>query len=160
MSLPGWAIGAIAGVLVLGGSHWLAYSTGADQERARQQLAIAGTSNAALVVARSIETAQAVATVEAVQSAQSDLSAVPDLRPELDRVRDANARLRRELSDASSAAGRGETATRAAMVLSELLDRAAARNVELAGLYDGALIRGRLCEQLSDQWRAAQLGNK
>lgn len=168
MTVPSWAIGAAGGVLLLGGSHWLAYSTGVDHEATRQRLAIAGTSNAALVVARSIETAQAVTTVEAVQRAQSDISALPDVRPELDRLRNSNAELRGQLSRAAADAERGQAATGAAMVLSDMLRRAekriadlepiAARAVELAEAYDRGRVSGNLCTELSDAWRTAQIG--
>lgn len=159
MTMPSWLVpvGIVFGLVV---SHMVAYSTGADHERIRQQLVIAGTSNAALVVARDIETAQAVATVEAVRDAQSDLSAIPDVRPELDRVRNTNAELRRQLSSAADAAQRGEAATRAAMVLSELLDRSAARNVELADRYDRALIAGNLCTSIADDWQKRNAPHK
>lgn len=156
-------MGAAGGVILLSLTHYVAYTSGVEHESNRQRLAIAGTTNAALVVARSIETAQAETTVEAVKNAQTDLSAIPDLRLELDGLRDYNAKLRGELSRASDAAKRGEAATGAAMVLSDMLRRAegriaelehfASRSVELADRYDGALIRGRLCESISDSWR-------
>lgn len=141
-------------------SHVVAYNHGKLNERTRQQLVIAGTSNAALVVARDIETAHTQSTVEAVRDAQSDLSAIPDVRPELDRVRNTNAELRRQLSSAADAAERGQAATRAAMVLSELLDRSAARNVELAERYDRALIAGNLCTSIADDWQARNAPHK
>lgn len=46
----------------------------------------------------------------------------------------------------TAAVARGETATRAAMVLSDLLTRADARAGELAKAYDQARIAGQLCE--------------
>ena len=46
----------------------------------------------------------------------------------------------------TAAIGRGQAATRAAMVLSELRDRADARAGELAKAYDRARIAGQLCE--------------
>ena len=159
MTLPGWLAPTVI-VCTLIGTHLIAYNHGVSTERTRQQLLIAGTSNAALVVARDIETAQAVATVEAVRDAQSDLSAIPDVRPELDRVRNTNAELRRQLSSATDAAQRGEAATRAAMVLSELLDRSAARNVELADRYDRALIAGNLCTSIADDWQKRNAPHK
>lgn len=159
MILPTWVAPVGIGLALIG-SHWFAYSTGADHERTRQQLVIAGTSNAALVVARDIETAHSQSTVEAVRDAQSDISAIPDVRPELDRVRNTNAELRRQLSSAADAAERGQAATRAAMVLSELLDRSAARNVELAERYDRALIAGNLCTSIADDWQARNAPHK
>ena len=46
----------------------------------------------------------------------------------------------------TAAVARGETATRASMVLSDLLTRADARAGELAKAYDQARIAGQLCE--------------
>ncbi|HAB02148.1 MAG TPA: DUF2514 domain-containing protein, partial [Pseudomonas sp.] len=46
----------------------------------------------------------------------------------------------------TAAVARGQTATRAAMVLSDLLARADARAGELAQAYDQARIAGQLCE--------------
>ena len=120
--------------------------------------------------ARYIEQAQAKTTIEAVKDAQIDLAALPDVRPELDRLRKSNDALRGELSIASPAAQRGQTATSAAMVLSDMLRRAeerieylerfTGRAVELGERYDDAVIRGRLCEKLSDHWREQQAGAK
>lgn len=45
----------------------------------------------------------------------------------------------------TAAVTRGEAATRAAMVLSDLLDRSVATNRELAQAYDRALIAGQQC---------------
>jgi hypothetical protein len=50
----------------------------------------------------------------------------------------------------TAAVARGETATRAAMVLSDLLTRADARAGELAKAYDQARIAGELCEASYD----------
>jgi len=47
----------------------------------------------------------------------------------------------------TAAIARGQAATRAAMVLSDLLARADARAGELAAAYDRALIAGRQCER-------------
>ncbi|MFV7466612.1 DUF2514 domain-containing protein [Pseudomonas shirazica] len=47
----------------------------------------------------------------------------------------------------TAAVARGQAATRAAMVLSELRDRADARAGELAKAYDQARIAGQLCER-------------
>lgn len=167
--MPRWLlpIGIVFGLVV---SHMVAYNHGVNTERTRQQLVIAGTSNAALVVARDIETAQAVATVEAVRDAQSDLSAIPDVRPELDSLRDSNARLRGELSRAAADAQRGQTATSAAMVLSEMLTRAekriaelepiATKAVQLADAYDRSRIAGNLCTSIADDWQKRNAPHK
>ncbi|MEG0637301.1 MAG: DUF2514 family protein, partial [Pseudomonas sp.] len=47
----------------------------------------------------------------------------------------------------TAAVARGQAATRAAMVLSDLLDRSVATNRELAQAYDRARIAGKQCEQ-------------
>lgn len=49
-----------------------------------------------------------------------------------------------------AAAERGKAATRAAMVLSELLERSVATNTELAAAYDRARIAGLACERNYD----------
>ncbi|WP_149032147.1 DUF2514 family protein, partial [Pseudomonas syringae group genomosp. 3] len=49
----------------------------------------------------------------------------------------------------TGATERGKAATRAAMVLSDLLGRADARAGELAKAYDGARIAGKACEAAS-----------
>lgn len=54
-------------------------------------------------------------------------------------------------------ARRGETATRAAMVLSDLLQRADKRAGELAVAYDQARIAGLACERTYESIRAAGL---
>ena len=50
----------------------------------------------------------------------------------------------------TAAVTRGETATRAAMVLSELLSRSIETNRELASAYDRASIAGKQCERETD----------
>ena len=65
------------------------------------------------------------------------------------RMRDDAAKLAATVSCPASdtaAIARGQAATRAAMVLSELRDRADARAGELAKAYDRARIAGQLCE--------------
>lgn len=160
----------LAAIIGLGVSHWLAYSQGVSRESDRRDAQIAGATVAGVTAARAAEQAQAKTTIEAVKDAQTDLAAIPDVRPELDRLRKSNDALRVELSSASTAAQRGETATSAAMVLSDMLRRAeerieylerfTGRAVELGERYDDALIRGRLCEKLSDSWRQQQAGAK
>ncbi|WP_447869176.1 DUF2514 domain-containing protein [Pseudomonas putida] len=65
------------------------------------------------------------------------------------RLRDEGAKLAATVSCPSTdtaAIARGQAATRAAMVLSDLLTRADARAGELAKAYDQARIAGQLCE--------------
>nr|WP_090362112.1 DUF2514 family protein [Pseudomonas coleopterorum] len=54
-------------------------------------------------------------------------------------------------SSGTGAADRGASATRAALVLSQLLDRADARAGELAKAYDRARIAGQACERVYDK---------
>ena len=169
MILPAWVIPTVA-VAALGASHWFAYSQGVGRESDRRDAQISAAAVAGMNAARYIEQAQAKTTIEAVKDAQIDLAALPDVRPELDRLRKSNDALRGELSIASPAAQRGQTATSAAMVLSDMLRRAeerieylerfTGRAVELGERYDDAVIRGRLCEKLSDHWREQQAGAK
>ena len=66
------------------------------------------------------------------------------------RLRDEGAKLAATVScpgTDSAAIARGQAATRAAMVLSELRDRADARAGELAKAYDQARIASQLCER-------------
>lgn len=160
----------LAAIIGLGASHWFAYSQGVSRESDRRDAQIAGATFAGMTAARGIEQSQAKSTVEDVRNVQAQLAAIPDSRHELDRLRKSNDALRVELSSASTAAQRGETATSAAMVLSDMLRRAEARieylerftgrAVELAERYDDAVIRGRLCEKLSDNWSEQQDGAK
>jgi len=55
-----------------------------------------------------------------------------------------------QCSSDTDIAGRGQAATRAAMVLSDLLKRADARAGELAKAYDAARIAGMACEAVFD----------
>lgn len=160
----------LAAVIGLGASHWLAYSQGVSRESDRRDAQISAAAVAGMTASRYIEQAQAKTTIEAVKDAQTDLAALPDVRPELERLRKSNDALRVELSSASAAAQRGETAKSAAMVLSDMLRRAEARieylerftgrAVELGERYDDSVIRGRLCEKLSDNWSEQQTGAK
>lgn len=161
--IPSSWFAPLAVVAVLGLSHWWAYGHGIETEMLRAKTAISGAAVAGMTAARAIEQAHAKSTVEDVKHVQVELAAIPDVRPELDRLRKSNDALRSRLSTASASAQRGETATSAAMVLSELLTRAqerieylerfTGRAVELSERYDEAVIRGRLCEKLSDRWR-------
>lgn len=65
------------------------------------------------------------------------------------RLRDESAKLAAAVScpgTDTAAVTRGQAATRAAMVLSELLERSVDTNRELAKAYDQARIAGQLCE--------------
>jgi len=69
------------------------------------------------------------------------------------RLRDDSAKLAATVScpgTDTAAIARGQAATRAAMVLSDLLDRAVDTNRELAAAYDRARIAGAACEASYD----------
>ncbi|MBI6917646.1 DUF2514 domain-containing protein [Pseudomonas monteilii] len=156
--MNGW-VKAAALVLVVT-SYWGAYQHGRSVERA-----VAGQASAqrdsgdrlAEVIgergARQEEQRRAEAQEEARAHAQEERT-IADVG-----AADADAAGQRLRSDATqlaatvsctgsdtAAVARGETATRAAMVLSDLLTRADARAGELAKAYDQARIAGQACE--------------
>lgn len=150
MILPRW-VGPVAVVVVLAGTHWAAYNHGVSTESNRRDALTA----AEVVEARTVEQAQARTIRTEVERTNETIAAVPDNHDELERLRESNTALRRELSDTAAAAKRGEAATKAGMVYAELLERATARiaglerttarAVELAERYDVAHARGELC---------------
>ncbi|MND23338.1 hypothetical protein D3C76_541940 [compost metagenome] len=151
---------AIAAVVVLLGSHWAAYQHGLSVERANAGQASAQRDSGdrlAEVIgerdARQEEQRRATAQEEARAHAQDDRT-IADAG-----AADADAAGQRLRSDAAqfaatvscpgtdtAAIARGQAATRAAMVLSDLLTRADERAGELAKAYDNARIAGRACE--------------
>lgn len=150
MILPGWITPVAAGLVLLI-SHGVAYNHGVGVESNRRDALLA----AEVQTARQAESAQATTIQTEVARTNEALDAIPDAGATIERLRNHSATLQRQLSEASTAAQRGETATGAAMVLSELLDRAnarigqlepiAKRATELAALYDAAVARGNLC---------------
>ncbi|EPN6724726.1 DUF2514 domain-containing protein [Pseudomonas putida] len=145
-------------------SYWGAYQHGRSVERAE-----AGTAKAqrdsgdrlAEVIgersARNEEQRRATAQEEARAHAQEERQTADAGAAGADA---AGQRLRNEAAHLASsircpapdtaAVARSETATRAAMVLSDLLTRADARAGELAKAYDQARIAGELCEASYD----------
>ena len=160
-----WAVLAVA---VLLASHWAAYQHGRSVERA----------NAGEATAQR-DSGDRLAEVIGERSARQEEHRSADAQQEA-RVKgheertianagaaDADAAGQRLRSDAAqfaatvscpgtdtAAVARGETATRAAMVLSDLLDRSVATNRELAQAYDEARIAGQQCEREYDALRA------
>ncbi|WP_338799442.1 DUF2514 domain-containing protein [Pseudomonas monteilii] len=151
----------ILAVAVLLASHWAAYQHGRSVERA----------NAGQATAQR-DSGDRLAEVIGERSARQEEHRSADAQQEA-RVKgheertiadagaaDADAAGQRLRSDASqlaatvscpgpdtAAVARGQAATRAAMVLSDLLDRSVATNRELAQAYDRARIAGKQCEQ-------------
>lgn len=155
--MKGWAIAA---VFVLLGSHWAAYQHGLSVERANAGQASAQRDSGdrlAEVIgerdARQEEQRRATAQEEARAHAQEERTIADSGAAGADaagqRLRDQGGRLATAVScpgTDTAAIARGQAATRAAMVLSELRDRADARAGELAKAYDRARIAGQLCE--------------
>lgn len=148
-------------ILVLGvASHWGVYLHGRAVERAEAARASAerdSSDRLAEVIgeqgARKEEQRRAQAQEEARAHAQEERTTAEVGNAGADaagqRLRDQGAKLAAAVSCSgadTAAIARGQAATRAAMVLSELRDRADARAGELAKAYDRARIAGQLCE--------------
>ncbi|WP_448177308.1 DUF2514 domain-containing protein [Pseudomonas putida] len=156
--MKGWAI---ATVVVLLGSHWAAYQHGLSVERANAGQASAQRDSGdrlAEVIgerdARQEEQRRATAQEEARAHAQEERTIADAGAAGADaagqRLRNDAARFAATVScpGADTAAiARGKAATRAAMVLSDLLARADNRAGELAQAYDRARIAGINCEK-------------
>ncbi|HEN8705664.1 TPA: DUF2514 domain-containing protein [Pseudomonas putida] len=160
--MNGWVLYGVLALLLV--SHWTAYEHGRSVELAQagQQSAKrdSGDRLAEVIgerVARQEEHRRADAQQEARVKGHEERTIADAGAVDADA---AGQRLRSESSQfavAVSCAGtdtaavtRGETATRAAMVLSDLLARADARAGELAKAYDQARIAGRQCEREYD----------
>lgn len=155
--MNGWAILAVA---VLLASHWAAYQHGRSVERANAGQATAQRDSGdrlAEVIgergARQEEKRRATAQEEARANAQEQRTIADAGAADADT---AGQRLRSDATQFAAAVScpgpdtaaiaRGQAATRAAMVLSDLLTRADARAGELAKAYDKARIAGLACE--------------
>lgn len=151
-------------VLALLGSYWLAYEHGRSVERATAGEASAQRDSGdrlAEVIgergARQEEQRRAEAQEEARAHAQEERtiadSGAADAGAAGQRLHhDAN-KLAASVScpgTDTAAVARGQTATRAAMVLSELLQRSVETNRELAIAYDRARIAGEQCQREHD----------
>ncbi|USX34936.1 DUF2514 domain-containing protein [Pseudomonas putida] len=153
-----WA-GVAAGLLLIA-SHWATYEHGRSVELAKagQQSAKRDSGDRLAEVigersARQEEHRRADAQQEArvkghEERTIADAGAV-DADAAGQRLRDEAGKLAASVScpgTDTAAVARGEAATRAALVLSDLLTRADARAGELAKAYDQARIAGDLCE--------------
>ncbi|MDN4511440.1 DUF2514 domain-containing protein [Pseudomonas sp. 2,4-D] len=149
-----------AAVLVLLVSHWTTYEHGRSVElaKAEQQSAkrdsgdrlaeVIGERSARLEEHRSVDAQQEARVKGHEERTIADAGAV-DADAAGQRLRDEAGKLAASVScpgTDTAAVARGEAATRAAMVLSDLLTRADARAGELAKAYDQARIAGDLCE--------------
>lgn len=152
--------GAAATMLLLLASYWGVYEHGQSVERSGWEARWAARDKSdsdaraqAESSAREEEQRRAAAQEEARAHAQKEQSAADVDAAGADA---AGQRLRNEASKLAGSVGcpgtdpaavaRGQAATRAALVLSELLERSVATNTELAAAYDRARIAGLTCE--------------
>jgi len=151
-------------MLLVAASYWGAYQHGRTVERADWEKAWAERDAAdsearaqAEADAREEEQRRAAAQEEARVHAQKEQSAADvdaagagaDSRRLLDETNNLAASVSCAGTD-PAAVERGKAATRAAMVLSDLLERSVATNAELAAAYDRARIAGLACERSYD----------
>ncbi|HDS0942042.1 DUF2514 domain-containing protein [Pseudomonas putida] len=159
--MKGWAVLVVA---VLLASHWGAYQHGRSVVRTEAGQASAQRDSGdrlAEVIgerdARQEEQRRATAQEEARANAQEERTIADSDAADADaagqRLRDEASKLAATVSCPSPDTGaiaRGQAATRAAMVLSDLFARADARAGELAKAYDLARIAGQQCERERD----------
>lgn len=162
--MKSWVIRCVL-LLALLGSYWLTYQHGRAVERAEAAAASAqrdsGDRLAEVIgerTARQEEQRRAQAQEEARAHAQEERTIADVGAAGADavgqRLRDEGAKLAATVScpgTDTAAVTRGQAATRAAMVLSDLLTRADARAGELAKAYDRARIAGRQCRRIVGQ---------
>ncbi|MDH1984237.1 DUF2514 domain-containing protein [Pseudomonas sp. GD03689] len=151
-------------LLAVVGSHWLVYQHGRSVERTEAAAASAQRDSGDRLAevlgergAREEEQRRAKAQEEARANAQEQRTTADAGATDADA---AGQRLQHDAanfaatvrcpSTDSAAIARGQAATRAAMVLSDLLTRADERAGELAQAYDRARIAGQLCEREYD----------
>lgn len=157
-------------LLALLGTYWLTYQHGRSVERAEAAAASAqrdaGDRLAEVIgerAARQEEQRRAQAQEEARAHAQEERTIADAGAAGADaagqRLRDEGAKLAATVScpdPDTGAIARGQAATRAAMVLSDLLARADERAGELAKAYDRARISGQQCEREYDTLNEVQ----
>ncbi|MEN5111275.1 DUF2514 domain-containing protein [Pseudomonas sp. TWI672] len=157
--MKSWAIRSIV-LLALLGSYWLMYQHGRSVERAKAAQASAERDSGDRLAevlgergARQEEQRRATAQEEVRAHAQEERTIADAGAAGADaagqRLQHEGAKLAATVSCTgtdTAAVARGQAATRAAMVLSELRDRADARAGELAKAYDRARIAGLACE--------------
>ncbi len=156
--MNGWLLSGVLALLLA--SHWGAYEHGRSVELSKAGQASAQRDSGdrlAEVIgersARNEEQRRATAQEEARAHAQEERTiadaGVAGADPAGQRMRDDAAKLAATVScpgTDTAALARGQAATRAAMVLSDLLARADERAGELAKAYDRAKIAGLACE--------------
>ena len=162
--ISGRTIGAAVTLLLIAASYWGAYDHGRRAERAgwetrwaeRDREESAATA-AAQSAARAEEQRRAAAQQKGRDDAQKEQKAAAAGAVAADAAGQRLQHDAAQLADSVSCAGadpaavaRGQTARRAAMVLSDLLDRSVATNRELAKAYDEARIAGLACEASYD----------
>ncbi|MBO0368269.1 DUF2514 domain-containing protein [Pseudomonas putida] len=154
-----WGVRVFVLLLVVG-SYWLTYQHGRSVERAKAGLVSAQRDSGDRLAevlgerdARAEEQQRAKAQEEARAHAHEERTIADAGAAGADaagqRLRDEAGKLAATVSCAgtdTAAIARGQAATRAAMVLSDLLARADARAGELAKAYDRARIAGLACE--------------
>lgn len=157
--MSGWGERVIA-LLAVVGSYWLVYEHGRSVERAEAAALSAQRDSGDRLAevlgergARAEEQRRAVAQEEARVHAQEQRTTADADAAGADasgqRLRHEARKLAAAVSCSptdTAAVERGKAATRAAMVLSDLLARADARAGELAAAYDQARIAGLACE--------------
>lgn len=157
--MKSWAIRSIV-LLALLGSYWLMYQHGRSVERAQAAQASAERDSGDRLAevlgergARQEEQRRATAQEEVRAHAQEERTIADAGAAGADvagqRLQHEGAKLAATVSCTgtdTAAVARGQAATRAAMVLSELRNRADARAGELAKAYDRARIAGLACE--------------
>ncbi|TFF38148.1 DUF2514 domain-containing protein [Pseudomonas sp. RIT623] len=157
--MSGWGVRVIV-LLAVVGSYWLVYQHGRSVERAEAATASAQRDSGDRLAevlgerdARAEEQRRTQAQEDARAHAQEERTIADSGAAGADaagqRLRDEGAKLAATVScpgTDTAAIERGKAATRAAMVLSDLLSRADARAGELAVAYDKARIAGQACE--------------
>lgn len=155
---------AVLTVIVLLASHWAAYQHGRSAEGAKAGEATAqrdsGDRLAEVIGERSARQeeyrsadAQQEARIKAHEERTIADSGAADADAAGQRLRSDATQLAATVScpgPDTAAVARGQAATRAAMVLSHLLDRSVATNRELARAYDRAWIAGEQCAREYD----------
>ncbi|WP_236184357.1 DUF2514 domain-containing protein [Pseudomonas juntendi] len=161
-AVPTWCWWLIALVLVAGGQQYRVVVAQSDTAEARTELSdyrleVSERDRRAVAQARQEEQRRAEAQEEARAHAQEERTIADAGAVGADaagqRLRSDAAKLAATVSCPSTdtaAVARGQTATRAAMVLSDLLTRADERAGELAQAYDRARIAGHQCEASYD----------
>ncbi|WP_422402649.1 DUF2514 domain-containing protein [Pseudomonas sp. GZD-209] len=161
--MNGWGVRVI-GLLAMVGSYWLVYEHGRSVERAEAATMSAQRDSGDRLAevlgerdARKEENRRETAKEEVRAHAQEQRTIADAGAASADaagqRLRDEAGKLAATVSCPATdpdAIARGQAATRAAMVLSGLLERSVDTNRELAKAYDRARIAGQQCESEHD----------